>query len=84
MTRSQPRQSCILALEARAMDEVNFSRITLSKGHPVRIRRQRGGRMVVEGWNGAAWVKGPDAADWANGRLATRKELRALGIPLHD
>lgn len=63
------------------MDEVGFSTITLHDGHPVRIRRLRGGRRVVEGWNGAAWVKGPDAVDWADGRPATRKELRALGIP---
>ena len=63
------------------MDEVDFSKITLSGGHPVRIRRLRGGRSIVEGWNGEAWVRGPDAVDWADGRPATRKELRALGIP---
>ncbi len=62
------------------MDEIDFSRITLCDGQPVRLRRLRGGKMVVEGWNGASWVRGPDAVDWADGRLATRKELRALGI----
>jgi hypothetical protein len=62
------------------MDDVDLSKITLSDGHPVRMRRLRGGKIVVEGWNGASWVRGPDAVDWADGRLATRKELRALGI----
>jgi hypothetical protein len=62
------------------MDDIDLSSITLSSGHPVRVRRLRGGRMVVEGWNGVAWVKGPDAAAWASGRLATRKELRRLGL----
>jgi hypothetical protein len=66
------------------MDDIDRSRITLCKGHPVRIRRLRSGRMVVEGWNGAAWVRGPHAVDWADGRLATRKELRALGVPADD
>lgn len=63
------------------MDDIRFSSITLSDGHAFRMRRLRGGKMIVEGWNGAAWVRGPDAADWADGRLATRKELTALGIP---
>lgn len=62
------------------MDDIELSRITLSGGRPVRVRRLRGGRMVVEGWTGVAWVKGPDAADWASGRVATRKELRTLGL----
>lgn len=66
------------------MDDLKLSRITLCAGHPVRVRRLRTGRMVVEGWNGAAWVKGPDAADWASGRVATRKELRTLGLRAHD
>jgi hypothetical protein len=66
------------------MDDIDVSRITLCEGHPVRIRRLRGGKMVVEGWNGVAWVRGPDAGDWADGRPATRKELRALGIPADD
>ena len=66
------------------MDDLDFSRITLCEGQPVRMRRLRGGRMLVEGWNGVAWVTGPDAADWADGRPATRKELRALGIPAAD
>ena len=62
------------------MDDIDFSEITLCDGHPVRMRRLRGGKMVVEGWNGVTWTRGPDAVDWADGRLATRKELRALGI----
>lgn len=39
---------------------------------------------VVEGWNGSAWVTGPDVVDWANGRPATAEELAALGIPASD
>jgi len=66
------------------MDDIDLSSITLSGGHPLRVRRLRGGRMVVEGWNGVAWVKGPDAAAWASGRLATRKELRTLGLRAGD
>jgi hypothetical protein len=66
------------------MDDIDCSRITLCAGHPVRIRCQRSGKMVVEGWDGTAWVRGPDAVDWADGRLATRKELRALGLPAAD
>jgi hypothetical protein len=66
------------------MDDIDLSRITLCEGHPVRVRRLRGGRMVVEGWNGVAWVKGPDSASWARGRLATRKELRTLGLRAND
>ena len=71
-----------VSLEARApiMDEIPLSTITLCAGRPVRIRRQRDGRAVVEGWNGMSWVKGPDARDWADGRPATRQELKALGI----
>ena len=67
-----------------AMDDIDFSRITLCDGHPVRMRRLRGGKMVVEGWNGVSWIRGPDAVDWADGRPATRKELRALGIRAGD
>lgn len=74
----------MLILEDAGMDDIDLSRITLCGGHPVRVRRLRGGRMVVEGWNGVAWVKGPDAADWASGRLATRKELRTLGLRAND
>ena len=66
------------------MDDIDLSRITLFNGHPVRMRRLRGGTSVVEGWNGVAWVKGPDAADWASGRLLTRKELRMLGLRAGD
>ena len=66
------------------MDDIDLSRITLCDGYPVRIRRLRGGKMVVEGWNGIEWVRGPDAADWAGGRVATRKELRMLGLPAED
>jgi hypothetical protein len=66
------------------MDDIDFSRITLCDGHPVRMRRLRGGKMVVEGWNGVSWIRGPDAVDWADGRPATRKELRALGIRADD
>ena len=66
------------------MDDIDSTRITLCEGHPVRIRRLRNGKRVVEGWDGAAWVRGPDAVDWADGRLATRKELRALGLPVAD
>jgi hypothetical protein len=66
------------------MDDIDVSRITLCDGHPVRIRRLRAGKMVVEGWNGVAWVRGPDAADWAGGRLATRRELRMLGLRADD
>lgn len=66
------------------MDDIDLSRITLCDGQPVRVRRLPGGRMVVEGWNGVAWVKGPDAAHWASGRLATRKELRSLGLRAND
>jgi hypothetical protein len=62
------------------MDDIELSSITLSGGHPVRVRRLRGGKMVVEGWNGVAWVKGPSAAAWASGRPATRKELRKFGL----
>ena len=62
------------------MDDIELSRITLSGDRPVRVRRLRSGKMVVEGWTGVAWVKGPDAVDWAGGRLATRKELRTLGL----
>ena len=74
----------MLSSEALAMDDIDVSRITLCDGHPVRIRRLRAGKMVVEGWNGVAWVRGPDAADWAGGRLATRKELRMLGLRADD
>jgi hypothetical protein len=63
------------------MEDIDFSSITLCDGHPVRMRRLRGGKVVVEGWNGAAWTRGPDAVDWADGRPATRKELRALRVP---
>jgi hypothetical protein len=63
------------------MDDIDISSVTLCEGHPVRMRRLRGGKMVVEGWDGAAWIKGPDAVDWADGRPATRKELRAFRIP---
>jgi hypothetical protein len=66
------------------MEEIDLSRITLCDGHPVRMRRLRSGKMIVEGWNGVAWVKGPDAADWAGGRVATRKELRTLGLRPKD
>jgi hypothetical protein len=66
------------------MNDIDVSRIMLCDGHPVRIRRLRTGKMVVEGWNGVAWVRGPDAADWAGGRLATRKELRMLGLRPED
>jgi hypothetical protein len=62
------------------MDDIQLSAIMLCDGHPVRVRPLRGGGMVVEGWNGVAWVKGPDAGDWASGRLATRKELKTLGL----
>jgi len=66
------------------MDDIELSTITLCDGHPVRIRRLRVGKMVVEGWNGVAWVRGPDAADWAGGRVATQKELRMLGLRADD
>ena len=66
------------------MDDIDLSSIMFSGRHPLRVRRLRGGRMVVEGWNGVAWVKGPDAAAWASGRLATRKELRTLGLRADD
>jgi len=66
------------------MDDIDVSRITICDGHPVRIRQLRAGKMVVEGWNGVAWVRGPDAVDWADGRLATRKELRMLGLRADD
>jgi hypothetical protein len=65
-------------------DDIDFSSITLCEGHALRMRRLRGGKMVVEGWDGDAWVRGPDAVDWADGRLPTRKELRALGLPAED
>ena len=66
------------------MDDIALSRITLCEGHPVRMRRLRGGKMVVEGWNGVAWMKGPDAASWASGRVPTRKELKTLGLRADD
>jgi hypothetical protein len=65
-------------------DDIDLWRITLCDGHPVRLRRLPRGKMVVEGWNGAAWVRGPDAVDWAGGRLATWKELRTLGLRADD
>jgi hypothetical protein len=66
------------------MDDIDLATIMLCDGHAVRMRRLRGGKMVVEGWNGVSWVRGPDAVDWADGHLATRKELRALGIRAGD
>jgi hypothetical protein len=69
------------------MFRLELSAITLSEGYAVRIRPVTPGgdiRPVVERWNGTAWVPGPDVVDWANGRLATAKELAELGIPASD
>lgn len=65
-----------------------LSTITLSpEGLAIRIRPYTPGgdiTVVVEGWDGSAWVPGPDVVDWANSRPATTEELAALGIPTSD
>ena len=70
------------------MSRLELSAITLSPaGLAVRIRPCAPGHdvtVVVEGWDGSAWVTGPDVVDWANGRPATPEELAALGIPTAD
>jgi hypothetical protein len=70
------------------MFRLELSAITLSpEGLAVRIRPCAPGDntgVVVEGWDGSAWVSGPDVVDWANGRPATPEELAALGIPNSD
>ena len=70
------------------MFRLELSAITLSPaGLAIRIRPCAPGgnsAVVVEGWDGSAWVTGPDVVDWANGRPATPEELAALGIPSSD
>jgi hypothetical protein len=69
------------------MFRLELSTITLSGGYAVRLRPVSPGgdiAAVVERWNGAAWVSGPDVVAWANGRPATADELAALGIPISD
>jgi hypothetical protein len=69
------------------MFRLELATITLSGGCAVRIRPVTPDgdiAVVVERWDGSAWVTGPDVVDWANGRPATAEELAALGIPTSD
>ena len=69
------------------MFRLELSAITVTEGYAVRIRPVTPGgdlSVVVERWNGSAWIPGPDVVDWANGRPATATELADLGIPASD
>ena len=73
--------------QERGVFRLELSAITMAGGYAVRIRPVTPGgdpAVVVERWNGSAWVPGPDVVDWANGRPATARELADLGISPSD